>query len=45
MSIKQLIKKKEENMNSCLLEEGGIFLSSGHLLFSLLSFFLYPRKL
>jgi hypothetical protein len=28
MSTEQLIKKKEENMNSGLLEEGGVFLSS-----------------
>jgi hypothetical protein len=45
MFVEQLIKKKEECIISCFLEEGGIF-----LLFalaappSLLSFFLYPIK-
>jgi len=28
MSTEQLIKKKKENMNLGLLEEGGVFLSS-----------------
>jgi hypothetical protein len=44
MFVKQLIKKKEECMLSGFLEEGGIFLLLAGCPFSLLSFFLYPKK-
>jgi hypothetical protein len=44
MFVEQLIKKKEECMILCFLEEGDVFLFLAGCPPSLLSFFLYPRK-
>jgi hypothetical protein len=44
MFVEKLIKKKEEYMISCFLEEEAVFLLLAGCPPSLLSFFLYPRK-